>query len=88
MALAVRPDPRWRPIAIVSLAAGALFVVFLLLPWGIATFLLVIVTLFAWLATAGLSLATYLSGQSRLGSLRGSGGVCSRSWPTTTTPRS
>jgi hypothetical protein len=34
MALAVRGDPSWRPIAVVSLATTALFVVFLFLPWG------------------------------------------------------
>ena len=62
MAFAARPDPNWRPIAIVSLAACALFVVFLLLPWGNATFLLAIVTLFAWLAVVGVRLATYHSG--------------------------
>jgi hypothetical protein len=38
MALAVRGDPSWRPIAVVSLAASALFVVFLLLPWVNASF--------------------------------------------------
>jgi MFS family permease len=32
MALAVRGDPGWRPIAFVSVAASAFFVVFLLLP--------------------------------------------------------
>ena len=32
MALAVRSDPGWRPTALVSLAAAALFVVFLILP--------------------------------------------------------
>jgi hypothetical protein len=62
MALAVRRHPTWRPIAIVSLAASALFVVFLVLPWGNATFLLAIVTLFAWLAAVGLRLATDHSG--------------------------
>jgi hypothetical protein len=62
MALAVRRHPTWRPIAIVSLAASALFVVFLVLPWGNATFLLAIVTLFAWLAAVGVRLATYHSG--------------------------
>jgi hypothetical protein len=46
----------------VSIAASALFVVFLLLPWGNATFLLAIVTLFAWLAAVGVRLATYPSG--------------------------
>ncbi|MGH3339970.1 MAG: hypothetical protein ACRDPL_14250 [Propionibacteriaceae bacterium] len=61
MAVAVRRDPNWRPIAIVSLTASALFVLFLLLPWGNATFLLAIVTLFAWLAVVGLRLATYHS---------------------------
>jgi hypothetical protein len=50
MALAVRGDPGWRPIAVVSLAASALFIVFLILPWGNATFLLAIVTLFGWIA--------------------------------------
>jgi len=48
MALAVRGDHSWRPIAVVSLAATALLVVFLLLPWGNASFLMAIVTLFAW----------------------------------------
>ena len=32
MALAVRGDPGWRPITVMSLAASALFVVFLILP--------------------------------------------------------
>jgi hypothetical protein len=32
MALAVRGDPGWRPIAVVSVAASALVVVFLFLP--------------------------------------------------------
>ena len=50
MALAVRNDPSWRPTALVSLAAAALFVVFLLLPWGNASFLMAVVTLFAWIA--------------------------------------
>jgi hypothetical protein len=45
-----------------SLAAGALSIVFLLLHWGNATFLLAIDTLFAWLATVDPRLATYLSG--------------------------
>jgi hypothetical protein len=44
MALAVRSDPSWQPVPVVSLAAGALFVVFLLLPWGNASFLMAIVT--------------------------------------------
>jgi hypothetical protein len=47
MVLAVRRDPDWRPIAVVSVGASAL-VVFLLLPWGHARFVLVIVTLFGW----------------------------------------
>jgi hypothetical protein len=59
MALAVRGNPGWRPIPVVSLAASALFVVFLLLPWGNATFLMAIVTLFAWLAAIGVRLATH-----------------------------
>jgi hypothetical protein len=50
MALAVRGDPRWRPIGIVSLAASALFVVFLVLPWGNASFLMAIIALFGWIA--------------------------------------
>jgi len=50
MALAVRSDPSWRPTALVSLATAALFVVFLLLPWGNASFLMAVLTLFAWIA--------------------------------------
>ena len=50
MALAARGDSSWRPTAPVSLATAALFVVFLLLPWGNATFLMAIVTLFGWIA--------------------------------------
>ena len=61
MALAVRGDTSWRPIAVVSLAASALFVVFLLLPWGNASFLMAVVTLFAWIAAVGVRLATYRS---------------------------
>jgi Protein of unknown function (DUF998) len=59
MALAVRADPSWRPIAVVSLAASGLLVVFLLLPWGNASFLMAIVTLFAWTAALAARLATY-----------------------------
>jgi hypothetical protein len=51
MALAVRGDPGWRPIAVISVAASAFFVVFLLLPWGNATFLIAIMTLFAWICS-------------------------------------
>lgn len=40
MALAVRGDPYWRPIRVVSIAASALFVVFLILPSGNASFLM------------------------------------------------
>ena len=61
MALAVRRDPGWRPIAVVSVAASALVVVFLFLPWGNATFLLAIVTLFSWLAWVAVRLGTYHS---------------------------
>ena len=61
MALAVRGDPGWRPIAVVSLAASALVVVFLFLPWGNATFLMAIVTLFAWIAAVAVRLATHRS---------------------------
>jgi hypothetical protein len=59
MAIAVRGDPSWRPIAVVSIAASALFIVFLFLPWGNATFLLAIITLFAWIAAAAARLATH-----------------------------
>ena len=59
MALAVRGDAGWRPIAVVSLAAGALFIVFLILPWGNITFLLAIVTLFGWIAALAARLATH-----------------------------
>jgi Protein of unknown function (DUF998) len=61
MALAVRRDPGWRPIAVVSVAASALFVGFLFLPWGNASFLLAIVTLFGWIAWIAVRLATHHS---------------------------
>jgi hypothetical protein len=61
MALAVRGDAGWRPIAVVSIAASALFIVFLILPWGNATFLLAIVTVFAWITAVAVRLATYTS---------------------------
>jgi hypothetical protein len=61
MALAVRRDPGWRPIAVLSVATSALFVVFLILPWDNATFLIAIVTLFAWIASVAVRLATYRS---------------------------
>ena len=61
MALAVRSDSSWRPIAVVSLAATALFVVFLFLPSGNATFLLAIITLFAWIGSVAVRLATHHS---------------------------
>jgi Protein of unknown function (DUF998) len=59
MALAVRSDAGWRPIAVVSLAASALFIVFLILPWGNATFVLAIVTMFGWIAALAARLATH-----------------------------
>jgi Protein of unknown function (DUF998) len=58
MALVVRGDPSWRPIAVVSGTASALFVVFMLLPWGNASFLAAIVTVFAWIAVVAVRLAT------------------------------
>ena len=60
MALAVRGDHGLRPIAVVSIAASALFVV-LFLPWGNATFLMAIVTTFAWIASVAVRLATHHS---------------------------
>jgi hypothetical protein len=59
MALAVRGDPSWRPITVVSIAAAALFVVFLILPWGNASFFMAIATVFAWLAWVAARLATH-----------------------------
>jgi hypothetical protein len=44
---------------VLSLTTSALFVVFLLLPWGNATFLIAIVILFAWIASVAVRLATY-----------------------------
>jgi hypothetical protein len=61
MALAVRGDTTWRPIAVVSVVASALFIVFLILPLGNATFLLAIVTLFAWIAAVAVRLETHAS---------------------------
>ena len=63
MALAVRGETGWRPIAIVSVGAGALFVVFLFLPWGNASFLMAIVTLFAWIAAIAVRLALHQQSQ-------------------------
>jgi hypothetical protein len=57
VALAVRGDAAWRPIGVVSMGAGALLVVFLFLPWGNASFLMAIVTLFAWIAAVAVRLA-------------------------------
>ena len=61
MALAVRGDPTWRPIAVVSVAASALFVVLLILPWGNASFLMAIITLFAWITSVAVRLTTHRS---------------------------
>jgi len=61
MALAVRGDASWRPITVMSLAASAQFVVFLILPWGNALFLVAIVTVFAWITAVAVRLATYTS---------------------------
>jgi hypothetical protein len=61
MALAVRGDAGWRPIGVVSLVAAALFVVFLFLPWGNASFLVAIVALFAWIAAVAVRLGTHHS---------------------------
>lgn len=58
MALAVRGDATWQPTAVASLAAGVLFVVFLILPWGNGSFLMAIVTLFAWFTAIAVRLAT------------------------------
>jgi hypothetical protein len=59
MALAMRGDAGWRPITVMSLAASALFVVFLFFPWGNASFLVAIVTVFAWITAVAVRLATY-----------------------------
>jgi hypothetical protein len=56
MALAVQGDAGWRPMTVASVAASALFVVFLVLPWGNATFLLAVITLFAWIASLAVRL--------------------------------
>jgi hypothetical protein len=61
MALAVRGAANWRPIAAVSLAAAVLFVVFLVLPWGNATFLLAVVIVFAWIAAVAARLRALLA---------------------------
>jgi hypothetical protein len=61
MALAVRGDAGWRPIGVVSLVAAALSVVFLFLPWGNVSFLVAIVTVFAWIAAVAVRLGTHHS---------------------------
>jgi hypothetical protein len=60
-ALAVRGEASWRAITVMSLAASALFVVFLILPWGNAAFLMAIVTLFGWIALVAVGLARHHS---------------------------
>jgi hypothetical protein len=62
MARAVRGDPYWRPIRVVSIAASALFVVFLILPSGNASSLIAIVTLFGWIAALASSTGRALRG--------------------------
>jgi hypothetical protein len=59
----VRGNASWRPIMIISVVAGALFVVFLILPWGNASFLVAILVLFAWLAVLGIRLAMHQDAQ-------------------------
>jgi len=61
MALAVQRNAGWRPITVMSLAASALLVVFLFWPWGNASFLVAIVTVFAWIAAVAVRLATHHS---------------------------
>ena len=61
MALALRGDAGWRPMTIASVAASVLFIVFLLLQWGNATFLLAILTLFAWIASLAVRLMSHHS---------------------------
>jgi hypothetical protein len=59
MALAVQGNPGWRPIGVNSVAASGLLVVFLLLPWANASFLVAIVTVCAWITAVAARLATY-----------------------------
>jgi uncharacterized protein DUF998 len=61
IALAVRHEAGWRPLTLVSVAAAVLFVIFLLLPWGNATFLMAIVTLFVWIAAVAARLRAPLA---------------------------
>ena len=61
MAFAVRSGTGWRPITIASVVTSALFVVFLVLPWGNATFLLAVITLFAWIASLAVRLMSHHS---------------------------
>jgi hypothetical protein len=61
MGFAVRGDRSWRPIGVVSVAATALLVVFLIFPWGNAPFLMAILTLFGWIAALAARLTTHHS---------------------------
>ena len=61
MALAVRGDPSWRPIGVVSLAACALLLGLLILPWANAPFLMAIVTFFGWIAALAARLTSHPS---------------------------
>jgi hypothetical protein len=59
MALGVRGNPGLRPIGVISLAASGLLVVFC--SCRNASFLLAIVTVFAWITAVAVRLATYTS---------------------------
>jgi hypothetical protein len=58
IALVVRGNAGWRLIGVIPVAASAPFVVFLFLPCGNASFLIAVVTLFAWIAAIAVGLAT------------------------------
>ena len=59
MALAVRRDPRLAADRCRFRRDQCVVVVFLFLPWGSATFLLAIITLFGWIAWVAVRLATH-----------------------------
>ena len=61
MALAVRGDPDWRPLAMMAFVAVLMVLAFLFLPWGNASFLMAIVTVFAWITAAAVRQATHTS---------------------------
>jgi hypothetical protein len=62
--------PRWSPLLLLCP-----FVVFLLLPWATPSFLMTIVTVFAWITAVAVCLATYIRPKPRCAFVADEGGA-------------